>query len=69
MTNYTTVLTSFSFMMNFKTIPYSILEFQNTMQKHHPVVKGENCNIYSDHSKSSSICVIQHTLTEKKKAV
>lgn len=51
------MLISLFFVMDFKMIPYANLEnLQKPMQIHHPVVKDENYNLYSDHSKSNSIC-------------
>lgn len=51
------MLISLFFVMDFKMIPYVNLEnLQKPMQIHHPVVKDENYNLYSDHSKSNSIC-------------
>lgn len=64
------MLISLFFVMDFKMIPYVNLEnLQKPMQIHHPVVKDENYNLYSDHSKSNSIydSGLQQTFPGKKK--
>lgn len=55
--------------MNFKTVPYVNLEsLQKSMQKHHPVVKDENYNLYSDHIGKAVEFVtgLQHAFSRKK---
>lgn len=52
-------------------IPILLESLQKPMQRHHPVVKDENYNLYSDHITKVvefvTVHVLQHTLPGKKK--
>lgn len=54
-------------------IPILLESLQKPMQKHHPVVKDENYNLYSDHITKVvefvTVHVLQHTPPGKKKYI
>ena len=50
MSSHTTILILLLFMRNFKMVPHVNAEnLQKPMQKHHPLVENENCNLHRGH--------------------